>query len=97
MTKVFTSKRKSLKFQFKFQNEDIVDATYLKPSTSELEKMQESQDSDIEKIKRVLNTNIVTPDEKTKKRIINEVYEYSDIGEFFLELNQALSDETKKK
>jgi hypothetical protein len=97
MTKVFTSKRKSLKFQFQFQNGDVVDATYLKPSTADLEKMQQSQESDIEKIKKVLNTNIITPDEKTKKRIINEVYEYSDIGEFFLELNEALSEATKKK
>jgi hypothetical protein len=97
MTKVFTSKRKSIKFQFQFQNEDICDATFLKPSSAEIEKIATSQDSAISVFKRLLDTNIVTPDENTKKRIITEVYEYSDIVEFTNALMQECENETKKK
>jgi len=100
MSKVFSAKRKSVKFDYEFLDGKSENLEVISLSSKEQEEVADievnSTHSVIEKFKTILKKQLVNNDKKTVDKIIKEQYSEGDLIDFSNSLS-SLIHETKEK
>lgn len=98
-SRVFSAKRKSIKFEYEFLDGKKIEVEFKQPTTKMAEELNniENIKSEISKYKDILKNSLVCSEAKDVEALINEVYENSNLIEFYFELLETIKSEYGKK
>jgi hypothetical protein len=98
-TRVFSAKRKSIKFEYEFLDGKKVEVEYKMPTTKMSENIMNAKTTvgEIKKYKEQLKDCLVHDDAEVVDNIINEMHENSNLIEFYYELMAQCQSESAKK
>lgn len=101
MSKIFSAKRKSVKFDYEFLDGKSETLEVVSLSSKEQEEVAEievdSTHTVIEKFKTILKKQLRNNDKKVIEKITKEQYEEGDIIEFSNSLSSLIHEEKAKK